>query len=47
MNTKFKNEYRRFTGKGFGNDWHETLFAAVVEAVEFTAIQRGVGRWDG
>jgi len=44
---RFKNEYRRFTGKCFGNDWHETLFAAVVEAVEFTAIQRGVGRWEG
>jgi hypothetical protein len=47
VDQRFKNEYGRFTGKLFGSDWHETLFAAVVEAVEFTAIQRGVGRWEG
>jgi len=46
MASRFENEYRKFTGKVRGREWHEVLFAAVVEAVEFTAIQRGVRRWD-
>lgn len=47
LDWRFKNEIRKFTGKDYRMDWHETLFAAVVEAIEFTAIQRGVGRWNG
>jgi hypothetical protein len=47
MTARFENEYRKFTGKDRGSEWHEVLFSAVAEAVEFTAIQRGVGRWEG
>ena len=29
-----------------GSNWENPLFAAMVEAVEFTAIQRGIDRWE-
>ncbi len=49
---RFDYEVKRFTGGSAllderNNGWHEVLFSAVVEAVEFTAIQRGCGRWEG
>jgi len=28
-------------------NWEAPLFNAVAEAVEFTALQRGVERWEG
>jgi SAM-dependent methyltransferase len=35
------------TGKGTaGGDWENRLFQRVAEAIEFTAIQRGVDRWE-
>lgn len=49
---RFGNETVRFKGTSASlsnrnSNWHEELFSAVVEAVEITAIQRGVGRWGG
>ncbi len=44
---KFINDSIRFTGKKLNGNWENLLFSALVEAVEITAIQRGVERWGG
>lgn len=45
---RFVFEAERLTGPACldANDWAQRLFGAVAEAVEFTAIQRGVDRWE-
>ncbi len=45
---RFEFEAGKLAGPAMtaGRDWENRLFGAVVEAVEFTAIQRGVERWE-
>ena len=35
------------SGKKINGNWENLLFSALAEAVEITALQRGVERWDG
>jgi len=43
----FLPEVQRVAGIHGNGNWEAPLFNAVVEAVEFTALQRGVERWGG
>lgn len=45
---RFEFEAARLTGRTAlqRGDWEEQLFGVVAEAVEFTAVQRGVERWE-
>jgi len=45
--SRFENEYRKMTGTPFNTNWQNSLFSSVSEAVEITALQRGVERWGG
>jgi len=45
MPARFDRETERFTGKSLKKNWEKVLFSAVADAVEFTAMQRGVERW--
>lgn len=43
---RFFSEARKFAGPGLAeSNWQTPLFSALVEAVETTALQRGVERW--
>lgn len=46
--SRFDFEIEKLVGTGLkaGGNWENRLFHAVAEAVEFTAIQRGVERWE-
>lgn len=44
---RFSFEVKRFTGISAVTGKHDELFSAVASAVEITAVQRGVDRWDG
>ena len=43
---RFDFEASRLVGDRLGENWENRLFGAVVEGVEFTAIQRGIRRWE-
>ncbi len=43
---RFITETSKFTGKSMKSNWELPLFNALVEAVEITAMQRGVERWN-
>ncbi|HSA15257.1 MAG TPA: HNH endonuclease, partial [Spirochaetota bacterium] len=45
--SRFTNEYRIMTGNPFNTNWQNSLFSSISEAVEITALQRGVERWGG
>ncbi len=47
MPRRFLYELSVLTGKALRRDWELPLHAAVTEAIEITALQRGVERWDG
>ena len=42
---RFPREVTRFTGRPKSADWEQTLFSSLVDAVEYTALLRGVKRW--
>lgn len=44
---RFSFEVKRFTGMAGETGMYDELFSAVAGAVEITAVQRGVERWDG
>ncbi len=44
---RFSFEVKRFTGMSAVKGKYDELFTAVAGAVEITAVQRGVERWDG
>jgi len=44
---RFFREVQRVAGIQRNGNWEVPLFNAIVEAVEFTALQRGVERWGG
>jgi SAM-dependent methyltransferase/phage repressor protein C with HTH and peptisase S24 domain len=48
QSTRFDFEVGRLAGPGVirAGNWENRLFATVAEAVEFTAIQRGIDRWE-
>ena len=46
MPERFCLESGRFTGRCTGNNWETVLFSTLVDAVEFTSLQRGVERWN-
>lgn len=43
----FTQQAEHLVGKrlGSGQGWQETLFAGLSDAIEMTAVQRGVERW--
>lgn len=43
---RFSLEMARFTGKRKDHHWEQILFHTFVDAVEMTALQRGVERWE-
>jgi hypothetical protein len=47
MPTPFDRQAVHLVGKpmGVGGGWEDTLFTRLREAVEITAIQRGLERW--
>ncbi len=48
MPERFDHEVGRFAGlqAPAGGQWENTLFSHFVEAMEYTAVQRGCERWD-
>ncbi len=44
----FERQAQRLLGRALGGplDWTEDLFARLREAVESTALQRGIERWE-
>ncbi len=45
--SRFKNEFQKITGSICNDNWQLSLFSTVSEAVEITALQRGIERWGG
>ena len=43
---RFDFETGKLAGAPLGNNWENRLFGVVTEAIEVTAIQRGVDRWE-
>jgi hypothetical protein len=48
MTSRFDYEIQRFAGLDFIDplNWENRLFSHFVEAIEYTAIQRGIERWE-
>lgn len=48
MTLRFDYEMERFTGlfKIEPFNWENKLFSHFIEAIEYTAIQRGIERWE-
>ena len=42
---RFRREMTGLTGRVMEENWEKVLFSALSDAVEFTALQRGVERW--
>ncbi|MBP7585064.1 MAG: hypothetical protein KBA61_13575 [Spirochaetes bacterium] len=46
MAGRFALEAARLMGRDPGGNWQGPLFSAMSDAIEITALQRGVERWE-